>query len=73
MRNCGVVDIELECHMLLTRGFQDSNRVFDIEATVLQLTTEAIDTRDAWPLRYRESEGLAGVMLFICSGRKYEN
>jgi ubiquinone/menaquinone biosynthesis C-methylase UbiE len=65
MSKAGLVDLKIECHMLLTEGFNASNIVFDIAKSA-----EGACIAPEWLEDYKKSEAIAGVMLVICHGIK---
>ncbi|MES2907071.1 MAG: methyltransferase domain-containing protein [Pseudomonadota bacterium] len=70
MSVAGIGDLIVEEHQLLTRGFEQSDLVFDISAT-LQKTEGFEDKEKAeWLETYRASEAVAGVTLCICKGTR---
>lgn len=70
MRSCGIENPTLECQMLLTEGFEDSDRVFDLTATVSKLPFGTSISKERWLEQFRKSEAIAGVLLFMCCGTK---
>jgi ubiquinone/menaquinone biosynthesis C-methylase UbiE len=72
MKTIGLADLAIEAHLLLTEGFAASDLVFDITKTIERLPSadQAEVGLSAWMDDYKSSEALAGVMLFICHGKK---
>jgi ubiquinone/menaquinone biosynthesis C-methylase UbiE len=72
MKTIGLGDLAIEAHLLLTEGFAASDLVFDITKTIEQLPSadQAEAGLSEWIDDYKSTEALAGVLLFICHGRK---
>ena len=69
LANAGVVDIRWEGHWLPTRGFEESDLLFEIEATARKLAAE-IPEALPWLETYRNGEAYAGVLVLLCWGRR---
>lgn len=65
----GVGDIHCEALWLATHGFEESDLVFEIEASAQALSTELPEALP-WLETYRRGEAYAGVLMLICWGRK---
>jgi ubiquinone/menaquinone biosynthesis C-methylase UbiE len=72
MKASGIRDLSIEAHLLLTRGFEVSNFVFDITKTAEQLQAEDAVERglSVWLDEYKRTEAIAGVTLILCYGRR---
>jgi ubiquinone/menaquinone biosynthesis C-methylase UbiE len=67
MADAGIDSLQIEGHWLHTEGFDASNLVYDIFATVKKLASKEADE---WLESYRKSQATAGVMLILCWGKK---
>jgi ubiquinone/menaquinone biosynthesis C-methylase UbiE len=72
MRTAGLTDLSVEAWTVLTQGFETSNLTLDIASNVRQLQAAGWNEPElsAWLEEYKKSEGLAGVTLMICRGRR---
>jgi ubiquinone/menaquinone biosynthesis C-methylase UbiE len=72
MKSVGIGDLAIEAHLLLTEGFAASDLVFDLTKTIEELRSSgsAGAGLSDWLDNYKNTEALAGVMLFICHGSK---
>jgi ubiquinone/menaquinone biosynthesis C-methylase UbiE len=70
MAEAGVGDVRQEAVWLDTRGFAESDLLFEIGETARRLTHEFPEAVE-WLESYRAGEAYAGVLILICWGRKY--
>jgi ubiquinone/menaquinone biosynthesis C-methylase UbiE len=72
MKASGIGNLSIEGHPLLTKGFAESDLVFDITKTAEQLQGEGESEGglSSWLDDYKSTEAIAGVMLILCSGKK---
>jgi ubiquinone/menaquinone biosynthesis C-methylase UbiE len=72
MMTSGITDLSIEAHLLLTKGFAESDFVFDITKTAEQLQGESGTEADllTWLDDYKKTEAIAGVTLILCHGKK---
>lgn len=69
LADAGVGDRRQEAVWLDTRGFAESDLVFEIDATARRVAAELPEALP-WLEAYRRGEAYAGVLILICWGRK---
>ncbi|MBA4064924.1 MAG: hypothetical protein C0501_14660 [Isosphaera sp.] len=69
LAEAGVGDRRQEAVWLPTRGFAESDLLFEIDANARRLSAELPDAL-AWLDAYRRGEATAGVLMLTCWGRK---
>jgi ubiquinone/menaquinone biosynthesis C-methylase UbiE len=69
MAEGGVGEVRQEAVWLATRGFVESDLLFEIGETARRLTPEFPEA-PTWLESYRAGEAYAGVLILICWGRK---
>jgi SAM-dependent methyltransferase len=69
LADAGVGDRRQDAIWLPTRGFAESDLLFEIDANARRLSAELPDALP-WLDEYRRGEAYAGVLILICWGRK---
>lgn len=69
LAEAGVVDLRWSECWLPTRGFADSDTLFEVAATAGKLAAEMPESL-TWLDGYRKGEAYAGVLMLTCWGRK---
>lgn len=69
LADAGVGDRRQEAVWLPTRGFAESDLLFEIDANARRLAAEMPESL-SWLDTYRRGEAYAGVLMIVCWGRK---
>jgi ubiquinone/menaquinone biosynthesis C-methylase UbiE len=69
LADAGLTDRHVEGHWLPTRGFAETDLLFEVDANARRLAGEMPGAL-AWLEAYRGGEALAGVLIMIVRGRK---